>query len=156
VVEAGYRTPVTGVPEGYRTLSPHLLAEDGEALLAFVCEVFGTSVRRRTTGEAGALHAEVEIGDSVLMVGEGGGMSFPAMLHAYVEGSDAVYERALAAGARSVAQPHEHEFRRPPLGIRRPLGQPVVGRNACPRVTFEDPPAAARIPGICGYTPRSP
>jgi uncharacterized glyoxalase superfamily protein PhnB len=99
-----------GVPDGYRTLSPYLVVEDAEGLLAFVSTVFETDVRRRMTGEAGGLHAEVQIGDSILMVGEGGGMSFPAMLHVYVEDSDAVYERALAAGATSAAAPHDASF----------------------------------------------
>ena len=99
-----------GVPDGYRALSPYLLAEDAEGLLSFVSNVFGTGVRRRMPGEAGGLHAEVELGDSVLMVGEGGGTSFPAMLHVYVEDSDAIYERALARGAKSAAKPHDTSF----------------------------------------------
>jgi PhnB protein len=99
-----------GVPDGYCTLSPYLLVEDAEGLLAFVSSVFGTEVRRRMPGEAGGLHAEVELGDSVLMVGEGGGMSFPAMLHVYVDDSDAIYERALAEGATSAVEPHDTSF----------------------------------------------
>lgn len=101
---------LAGVPEGYRTLSPYLVVGDAEGLLAFVSKVFGPAVQRRTTGEAGGLHAEIELGDSLLMVGEGGAMSFPAMLHVYVEDSDAVYERALAAGATSAAEPHDTSF----------------------------------------------
>jgi PhnB protein len=99
-----------GVPEGYRTLSPYLVVEGAEELIRFVSAVFGTSARRRMTGEAGGLHAELELGDSVLMVGEGGGISFPAMLHVYVEDADAVYERALAEGATSAAEPHDTSF----------------------------------------------
>lgn len=99
-----------GVPEGYRTLSPYLVVADAEGLLAFVSEVFGTDVRRGMSMEGGGLHAEVELGHSVLMVGQGGGMSFPAMLHVYVEDADAVYERALAAGATSAAEPHDTSF----------------------------------------------
>ena len=99
-----------GVPDGYRTLSPYLLVEDAEGLLAFVSSVFGTEARRRMPGEAGGLHAEVELGDSVLMVGEGGGMSFPAMLHVYVDDSGAIYERTLAGGATSAAEPHDTSF----------------------------------------------
>jgi PhnB protein len=62
------------------------------------------------TGELGGLHAEVDIGDSVLMVGEGPGGAFPAMLHVYVEDADAVYARALAEGATSAAEPHDTSF----------------------------------------------
>jgi PhnB protein len=99
-----------GVPEGYRSLSPYLLAADADALLEFVSTVFETEVRRRMPGEAGGLHAELELGDSVLMVGQGGGASFPAMLHVYVGDADAVYERALAAGASTAAEPHDTSF----------------------------------------------
>jgi len=99
-----------GVPEGYSTLSPYLVATDAEDLVRFVSKVFGTSERHRTTGAAGAYHFELELGDSVLMVGEGRGDSFPAMLHVYVEDPDAVYERALAEGATSVAEPHDTDF----------------------------------------------
>jgi PhnB protein len=99
-----------GVPDGYRTLSPYLLAEDAEGLLSFVSTVFGIEVRRRMVGEAGGLHAELELGDSVLMVGEGGGSTFPAMLHVYVDDADAIYERALAEGAKSAAEPHDTSF----------------------------------------------
>jgi PhnB protein len=99
-----------GVPDGYRTLSPYLLAEDAEGLLSFVSTVFGIEVRRRMVGEAGGLHAELELGDSVLMVGEGGGSTFPAMLHVYVDDADAIYERALAEGATTAAEPHDTSF----------------------------------------------
>jgi PhnB protein len=99
-----------GVPDGYRALSPYVVVQEAEELVRFVSRVFETSERRRMTGEQGGLHAEVEIGDSVLMVGEGGGTSFPAMLHVYVEDADAVYERALAEGASSAAEPHDTSF----------------------------------------------
>lgn len=99
-----------GVPEGYRTLSPYVVAPQAEELVRFVSRVFETSERRRMTGAAGAYHYEVELGDSVLMIGEGGSTSFPAMLHVYVEDSDVVYERALAEGATSAAEPHDTDF----------------------------------------------
>jgi PhnB protein len=100
----------TGVPDGYRTLSPYLVADGAEDLLEFVARVFETSERSRMTGAQGAFHFEVEVGDSVLMIGEGGGSSFPAMLHVYVADADAVYERALAEGATSAAEPHDTSF----------------------------------------------
>jgi PhnB protein len=98
------------VPEGYRTLSPYLVATGAEELVEFVSRVFGTSERHRTVGAKGAYHFELELGDSVLMIGEGGGDSFPAMLHVYVVDADAVYERALAEGATSVSEPHDTSF----------------------------------------------
>ena len=100
-----------GVPQGYRTLSPYLVVEGSDELVAFVSKVFGTEERRRMQGEGGGSHSELEVGDSVLMIGEGGeAMSFPAMLHVYVEDADAVYERALEEGATSAAEPHDTSF----------------------------------------------
>ena len=99
-----------GVPDGYRTLSPYLIATGAEDLVGFVSKVFGTSERKRMIGAAGAYHFELELGDSVLMVGEGRGDSFPATLHVYVEDPDTVYECALAEGATSVAEPHDTDF----------------------------------------------
>jgi uncharacterized glyoxalase superfamily protein PhnB len=86
------------------------VAKDAEELVRFVSKVFETSERHRTTGAAGAYHFELELGDSVLMIGEGGDTSFPAMLHVYVEDPDGVYERALAEGATTVAEPHDADF----------------------------------------------
>ncbi|MBA2643405.1 MAG: VOC family protein [Actinobacteria bacterium] len=99
-----------GVPEGYRTLSPYLVVPDVDAAVGFLAGVFGAVERQRMTGEGGGVHCELELGDSVLMVGAGGDTSFPAMVHVYVEDADAVYERALAAGATSAAEPHDTSF----------------------------------------------
>jgi len=103
-------SPAPGAPAGYPTLSPYLVASGADELVEFVANVLGGVERRRMTGEGGGLHCELEIGDSVLMVGEGGGSSFPAMLHVYVEDADRAYERALAAGATSAAEPHDTSF----------------------------------------------
>jgi PhnB protein len=78
--------------------------------VSFIVDVLGATERRRMDMGGGGVHCELELGDSVLMVGAGGGMSFPAMVHVYVGDSDAVYERALAAGATSVAEPHDTGF----------------------------------------------
>jgi PhnB protein len=99
-----------GVPEGYRTVSPYLIVSDADAAAGFVAEVFGAVVRRRMPGEAGGLHCELEVGDSVVMIGSGGGMSFPGIVHVYVEDSDEVYSRALGLGATSAAEPHDTSF----------------------------------------------
>ena len=100
----------TGVPAGYRSVSSYLIVTDADAAVAFVENVFAARERRRMPGEAGGVHCEIELGDSILMIGVGGGMSFPGMLHVYVEDSDAVYRRALDAGATSVAEPHDTSF----------------------------------------------
>jgi uncharacterized glyoxalase superfamily protein PhnB len=62
-------------------------------------------------GEGGGMHVEIEIGDSLLMVGRApdGGLR-TAVLHVYVDDCDAAYERGLASGATSVVAPHEASF----------------------------------------------
>jgi uncharacterized glyoxalase superfamily protein PhnB len=99
-----------GARDGYPTVCAYLVVPDVDGAVAFIERVFGAVERRRTTGEAGGTHCELQVGDSVVMVGAGGSRSFPAMLHVYVEDSDAAYERALAAGATSAAEPHDTSF----------------------------------------------
>jgi PhnB protein len=57
------------------------------------------------------MHAEVRIGDTVLMLADSadGWPSIPAHVHIYVSDVDAVYQRALAAGATSVQEPQKKD-----------------------------------------------
>jgi PhnB protein len=73
-------------------------------LIGFVRQVFGGFETGRTTHGAGALHAEVRIGDSMMMIGGGPtyqGPPKPMTLRVLVDNSDTVYQRALDAGAAS-------------------------------------------------------
>ena len=57
------------------------------------------------------MHAEIKIGDSIVMMGEGQDVKkFPAMLHLYMEDVDAVYQRALQAGAKSLREPSDQPY----------------------------------------------
>lgn len=85
-------------PDGYTDLAPYLLVEDAEAVMTFAERVFD-AVRLRVIPRTGGgiMHAEVRIGDTVLMMGESDGP--PAMLHLYVADPDDVFRRAMDAGA---------------------------------------------------------
>lgn len=110
-------------PEGYSTVSPYLAVAGAEQLLEWIEAVFGVTPRTRMTGAAGALHAEVELGDSLLMVGEAGAdHAFRAMLHVYVDDADAAYERALAAGGTSTLEPHDTDFGDHRAAVTDPCG----------------------------------
>ena len=88
---------------GYQTITPYLTVRRAEQLVEFVKTVFGGTEVFRTTGSAGGLHAEVTIGDSKLMIGGYENVEeIPTALHLYVPDADAVYQRALAAGATSL------------------------------------------------------
>src|SRR5579872_7000846 len=62
---------VNPIPEGYRTVTPYLIAADGPALMDFVKQAFDAKETFRTVGSAGGLHGEVRVGDSMLMIGGG-------------------------------------------------------------------------------------
>lgn len=99
-------------PEGYNSLSPYLVVKDAQALIAFVTEVLdGVELLRHTAPDGRIQHAALRIDDSVLMLGEGQPEwpPLPAHLHLYVPDVDAVYQRALAAGATTLQEPTDAE-----------------------------------------------
>lgn len=95
-------------PSNYSTVTPYLLIYEADELISFIKEVFGASERMILKKEDGSIaHAELNIGNSVVMIGqpEKKEDQFPGMLHIYVKDVDAVYNRALRAGARSIREP---------------------------------------------------
>ena len=116
------------IPKGYRTVTPYLVAQDGPALLEFTKQAFGAEETFRAVGSAGGLHAEVRIGDSMLMMGGGiPGREFRSTanthaLHLYVPDCDAFYERALQAGATSLDEPRDQEYGERSGSVKDPAG----------------------------------
>jgi uncharacterized glyoxalase superfamily protein PhnB len=113
-------------PAGYNDLSPYLVADGARKLIEFLKAAFDGEELRVSEGPDGTIrHAEVKIGDSVLMLADAG-KSFPAIrsvLHVYVPDAVADYQQALAAGATSVEAPAEHEGDPDRRGtIRDPFG----------------------------------
>jgi PhnB protein len=90
--------------EGFRTVTPWICTPEAEAVIGFVQEVFGAVETGRASHGSGAIHAEVRIGDSMLMIDGGPAYRGPqvhAMLRVLVANSDEVYKRALDKGAVS-------------------------------------------------------
>ena len=108
---------------GYQTITPYLTVKGAEQLVEFVKQAFGANEVFRATGSAGGLHAEVIVGDSKLMIG-----GYPDVeekltaLHLYVPDADAVYERALEAGATSVEEPVDQFYGDREAGVKDPSG----------------------------------
>jgi uncharacterized glyoxalase superfamily protein PhnB len=99
---------VKPIPEGHHTVSPYLVVREAAQLIDFMKEAFAaTEIQRITLPDGSIMHAEVRIGDSIVMLGEAGGEypPMPAMLHLYVEDVDAFYKQALQAGATSLSEP---------------------------------------------------
>ena len=106
---------VSPVPPGFRMVTPYLVAADGLSLLEFTKEALGAEEIMRAVMPTG-VHAEVRIGDTVLMVGGGrpgkpfSGSLQPNALHIYVEDADAVTKKAVAAGATLIDEPRDQEY----------------------------------------------
>jgi PhnB protein len=110
------RSAVDPIPKGYRTLTPYMVAQDAAGLIDFVKQAFGAEENFRSIGGAGGIHAEVRVGDSMLMIGGGGpGLKWSGSpkqfgFHYYVPDCDATYQRALEAGATSITQPVDQPY----------------------------------------------
>ena len=125
---------VKPIPDGYPRVTPYLFVEGAEAAIEFYGKIFGARERMRMGAPGGKIgHAEIEIGDSVVMLAdeapEMGALSprtiggSPVMLSVYVEDVDAVFEAALEAGATSV-RPLEDQFYGDRVGqFEDPFGQ---------------------------------
>jgi PhnB protein len=99
---------VKPIPDGYHSVTPYLVIGGAAKLIDFLKEAFGAQEILRMPGPEGRImHAEVKIGDSRIMMGEAQGQwqPMPSMLYLYVEDCDAIYKRAMAAGATSVSEP---------------------------------------------------
>ena len=101
------------IREGFHTITPYLVVQEAAELIDFVKQAFGAEEKLRTTGSAAGIHAEVQIGDSMLMIGGGGawrGTPMPTAIHLYVRDADATYRRALQAGATSLYEPIDQPY----------------------------------------------
>jgi len=100
---------VKPIPEGYHTVTPFLTIPGAVELIEFLKQVFNAREKERIMMPNGALaHAEVIIGDSVIMLGEPMGgecVPMPGAFYLYLEDMEAAYQRALAAGATSTMEP---------------------------------------------------
>lgn len=111
---------VNPVPEGTHTVTPHLIVRGGDRAIDFYKRAFGAKELMRMPDPQGKLmHAELQIGDSRVYLADEfpawGSLSplalkgSPVVIHLYVEDADAVFQRALSAGAK-VRQPLADAF----------------------------------------------
>ena len=96
------------IPDGFHTVTPYLVVEEVDKVIDFVKRAFAAKERfrhLRPDGKTG--HAEVTIGDSIIMMGEAPEPSkaMAAMLYLYVNDADATYKQAVAAGGQSIMEP---------------------------------------------------
>jgi len=98
---------VRPIPKGYHHVTASLTQDNTTQTIDFCKKAFGAKVRMNLTGPSGkCMHAEIEIGDSVIMLNDV--MQEPAQpagLFLYVENVDKTFAKALKAGATSLMEP---------------------------------------------------
>jgi len=116
---------VNPIPEGYHTITPALVAEGADAVLEFLKKAFGAAelmVHRHPNGRI--WHSELQIGDSRIMLSEANEQfpALPAAFSLYLEDVDAVYRRAIEAGATSLREPADQFYGDRTGGVRDSAG----------------------------------
>jgi len=111
---------IKAIPDGYSSVTPYLRVQGAAKAIEFYKDVFSATERLRLPSPEGKIaHVEIVIGGSVIMLAdeclERGAKSpqslggTPVCLHLYVKNADAVFAKALAAGAKQV-RPVENQF----------------------------------------------
>jgi PhnB protein len=116
---------VNAKPAGYHSLTPYLVVEGAARLIDFLEEVFDAEVKERLAAPGGLVgHAQLRIGDSIVMLGDAHDRyaPMPAMLYVYVDDVDATYQRALAAGGTQVEAPVDRFYGDRSGGVKDPCG----------------------------------
>ena len=116
---------VKPIPDGYHTATPYLVVEGASMLIDFLKQAFkATEIYRLTRPDGKVGHAEVRIGDSVVMLGDMGGKwkSMPSSIYLYVPDTDEAYKQALGAGAISLMEPADQFYGDRSAGVRDPFG----------------------------------
>jgi uncharacterized glyoxalase superfamily protein PhnB len=105
-------TAAAPIREGFRTVTPYISIPQGGELIDFLKHTFGAEETGRHPSSVG-FHAEVRIGDSMLMVGWGEptrGHERIGAFHVYVPDCDAAWRRAIEAGATSTGEPADRPY----------------------------------------------
>jgi len=113
------------IPEGYHSITPYLVVDGASRLIDFLKQAFGAEETFRMPMPDGKIgHAEVKIGDSVVMMGDAGAQMppMPAMLYLYVNDADTTYKRALQAGATSLNEPMDQFYGDRSGAVKDPVG----------------------------------
>ncbi len=111
---------VKPIPDGYPQVTPYLIVDGANAAIEFYRDVLGATERARLPGPDGRIgHAELLLGSSLIMLADEtpqmgilgprsvGGT--PVTISVYVEDVDAVFDRAVKAGAKAL-RPVEDQF----------------------------------------------
>lgn len=116
---------VKGLPEGFHTVTPFLVADGASELLDFIVKAFNGEVLFNMKMDDGkVMHATAKIGDSLIMVADTMDNMEPVtgMLYLYVDDVDATYQQALRANSTTIREPKDEFYGDRSGGVRDKWG----------------------------------
>lgn len=99
-------------PTGYNSVSPYFVVDGAQKLIDLMKQIFDAKeLRRYDRPDGTVMHAEVQIDDSVIMLGDSSDKypPVPLVIHVYVSDVDAIFDRAINAGCEIYDKPKQHE-----------------------------------------------
>ncbi len=118
-------TKVKPIPQDYHTVTPYLIVDGAPKLIDFLKRTFNAEEKERMNGPEGRVaHAEMKIGDSIIMIADATPeyKAIQSQLYVYVDNVDNVYKRALEAGGTSVEEPTNQFYGDRRAGVKDPTG----------------------------------
>lgn len=116
---------VKPIPDGFHTATVYLIVSDAAKQIEFLKQAFGaTEIHRSTLPDGSVIHAEVKIGDSIVMIGGARDQwtPRPSAVYLYVEDVDAVFQKAVQAGGKSLGEPKDQFYGDRSGGVEDPNG----------------------------------
>jgi PhnB protein len=116
---------VKPIPDGFHTVTPYLLVDDGAKLIAFLEKgLGGKTMLNHKTPDGKVMHAQVKVGDSMIMLADApkGHKAIASILYMYVPDTDAVFARATAAGAAPMQTPADQFYGDRTASLTDPCG----------------------------------
>jgi PhnB protein len=116
---------VKASPRGYHSVTPYLIVEEAPKLIQFMRQAFDAQGGESIKGPDGRImHAEMNIGDSVVMLADATPKYGPiaSHLYVYIENVDRTFKRALESGATSVQEPANQFYGDRTAGFKDPTG----------------------------------
>lgn len=99
-------------PTNYNSVSPYFIIQGAQRLIDLLTEIFNAKVLRRYDMPDGTImHVEIQIDDSVIMLGDSSDKfpPVPMVIHVYVPNVDETFEKAVNAGCEIIEQPKQSE-----------------------------------------------
>jgi PhnB protein len=113
------------VPEGYHSINSFLIVQGAEKLIQFLQQTFDGKLEESVEGPDGRIaHAELTVGDSIIMMADATPKYAATAVHLYVylENVDLTFKRALEAGASLVQEPADQFYGDRTAGVKDPTG----------------------------------